>query len=94
MALNIFRQERASNAVDIFTAIMLIAVEFIEVHGPDGQIAFVNTNEISTLRRPTSFDLRKHFPKETHCVIVTTNGKFLGVIETCNELRDQMKSKQ
>ena len=71
---------------------VLAAVEFIEVHGPDGQVAFVNTNEISTLRAPTSSDLNRHFSKETHCIIVTTNGKFLSSVETCNELRNRMKS--
>lgn len=80
--------------MNIITATaLLIGIEFIEVHGPDGQVAFVNTSEISTLRAPVADDIVRHFPKDTHCVIVTTNGKFLSVTETCGELRNQMKDK-
>ena len=66
---------------------MLVAIDLLEVHGPDGQTAFINTHEIASLREPTTFDLRRHFPKGSRCIILTTDGKFLAVVETCGELR-------
>lgn len=70
------------------------SVEFLELHGPDGQIAFVNTHEISSLRAPTQRDLHRAFPKNTQCIVVTTNGKFIAVTETCRVIRDQLTRHQ
>ena len=70
---------------------LLVALEMLEVHGPDGQKAFVSVTEISSLRAPNSFDLRRHFPAKTKCVVVMGNGKFLAVTESCEEIRDMLK---
>jgi len=67
-------------------------VEFIELHGPDGQRAFLNPRAISSLREPVNTD-SKHFTKGVHCVVVTTNGKFIAVIETCTQIRDTLDKK-
>lgn len=75
-------------------AVVLCQVEFLELHGPDGQRVYVNEYEISSLRQPTSVDLRRFFPSGVHCVVVTGNGKFIGVVETCPTIRDLIEAKQ
>jgi hypothetical protein len=70
-----------------FALIFISGVEFIEVHGPDGQRAFLNPKAISSLREPIATDL-KGFAKGVRCVVVTTNGKFIAVVETCTAIRD------
>ena len=72
--------------------IFISGVEFIEVHGPDGQRAFLNPKAISSLREPIATDL-KGFTKGVRCVVVTTNGKFIAVVETCTNLRDILDKK-
>lgn len=72
--------------------IFISGVEFIELHGPDGQRAFLNPKTISSLREPIATDL-KHFTGRVHCVVVTTNGKFIAVVETCNYIRDTLDKK-
>jgi hypothetical protein len=67
-------------------------LEFIEVHGPDGQRAFLNPKAISSLREPVGTDL-KHFTGSVRCVVVTTNGKFIAVVETCPGIRDTLDKK-
>lgn len=62
-------------------------VELIELHGPNGQISYLNPREISSLRQPINSDLERHFAKGTRCIAVTTNGKFLATRETCQEIR-------
>lgn len=57
------------------------------MHGPDGQVAFINTHEIASIRLPSAADLGRHFAKGTRCVLLTTDGKFLAVVETCGEIR-------
>lgn len=61
------------------------ALNLIEVHGPENQRYFVNTTQITSLRAPIDSDL-KQFSRGTHCIIVTTAGKFLAVRETCEEV--------
>lgn len=77
-------------------AALLLAsgIHFMELHGPDGQTVFVNINEISTLRSPTEHDLHRAFPNKTHCIVVTTNGKFVAVIETCVDIRNRLNHRE
>lgn len=66
------------------------AVELIELHGPEGQRAYVNTLSIASLREPSDTDLRTHFARGTHCVVVLMSGRFMAVAESCNEVRTLM----
>ena len=74
-------------------AALLIALDLLEVHGPDGQIALVNVNEIASIRAPTAADLGRHFAKGAKCVLLTTDGKFLAVVETCAEIRKALDAR-
>lgn len=74
-------------------ALMFISgVEFIELHGPNGQRAFLNPRAISSLREPAGKDL-EHFTRNVRCVVVTTNGKFIAVVEPCVGIRDALGGK-
>lgn len=72
---------------------LMVALDLLEVHGPDGQVAFINAHEIATLREPVTFDLRRHFAKGTRCIVLTTDGKFLSVTETCGEIRAALRER-
>ena len=69
--------------------LLLASVQLLELHGPDGQRAFLNPHEISTLREPVAHDLR-WFAPQVHCVVSTTNGKVLSVVEPCDYIRDRI----
>lgn len=81
----------------VFAAFLVIllstcsAVPLVELHGADGHRVFVNPNEISTLREPLDADLHRYFPRGTHCVVVTSNGKFVAVAEYCPAIRELMR---
>lgn len=79
---------RAAFALSVL--LFVSPLELIEVHGPDGQVTWVNANEISSLRAPSSLDLKRYFPPGTHCVISTTNGKFVACIESCQDIRNRL----
>lgn len=66
------------------------ATDLLELHGPDGQTVLINPGQINSLRQPTSVDLRRFFPKSTRCVVLTTDGKFIAVVEVCGAIRDMM----
>lgn len=61
-------------------------IDLVPLHGPDGRV-YINPAEISTLREPSAISRdTQHFPRGTHCVIVTTNGKYVPVQETCSQV--------
>lgn len=69
---------------------VLVFVELVEVHGPDGQVYYVNAAEVSSLRQPNAADLGRYFPPGTHCIISTTNGKFIAAREPCSAIYDRL----
>lgn len=66
---------------------LIVSAVFIVLHGSDGQQQYINPAQITSMREPVGSD-RQHFPDRTHCVIVTTSGKFIAVQETCSVVRD------
>lgn len=81
------------------TLVILLAtcsagVELLEVHGPDGQTYYVNPAEISSLRAPTNTELQRYFSPGTHCIISTTNRRFIAAREMCSDIRDRLKHSQ
>lgn len=67
-------------------------VQFIELHGPDGQLVMINTHEITSLRQPTSFDMRRYFTKGARCIVITAEGRFIAVVESCQTIREQISA--
>jgi hypothetical protein len=60
----------------------LIALTLIVLTGPGGQNVKINPDEVVSLRAPRSTD---HMPKTVHCIVFTTDTKFIGVEETCDQ---------
>jgi hypothetical protein len=60
-----------------------IAIRLILLHGIHGHILYINPDEVVTLRSPTQQSLLQEGVK---CAISTTDGKFVSVIETCDEV--------
>jgi len=60
---------------------LIFALTLVEFHAPSGQRVEINPAEVSSLREP--IDIKGHWGKGTHCVIVMTNGRFNGVAESC-----------
>jgi hypothetical protein len=56
------------------------------LHGPEGQAYWINMDQVTSLRAPIPSDLRASFPRDTRCIVVTTNGKFVAVVEACEQV--------
>lgn len=61
-------------------------IDLVEVHGPEGQRYWINPEQITTIREPIAPDAHKRFAHITRCVIVTSNGKFIAVRDTCADV--------
>jgi len=64
---------------------IVLALHLILVHVPGGDEIQLNPVEVSSIRDPR--DIPGHFAKDVHCVIVMTNGKFIGAVEDCHTVK-------
>ena len=66
------------------TMLLVIALRLILVHGANHEEISLSVDEVSSIRQVLSH--RKEddtFHKNVNCVIVMTNGRFIGVTEKC-----------
>lgn len=68
---------------------MILLILLLELHGPNNQAIEVNPQEIVSLREPRAGE--DHLAKGTRCLIYTSDGKFIAVVEDCPEIERRMK---
>ena len=62
--------------------IILGTLFLLRVTGPDNQVIFINPNQIVSVRAPRRADV---LGPGIHCLVHTTDGKYIAVIEECNK---------
>ena len=65
---------------------ILAVLQLITVHGPGNQRIDLNVEQITTVREPRATE--GHFAPGVRCVVSTTDGKWVGVVETCAQVLD------
>jgi hypothetical protein len=66
--------------------VWLVAANLVVLHSAGGgHEVIVNPVEVTVLRGPT--ESRQHLPKDAHCMVNFSDGKFVSVIETCSVVR-------
>lgn len=65
---------------------VLAAVVLILLHGPQHDI-YVNPQSVTTMRAAPGGDDNRLVTGYVRCVLNTGDGKFISVIETCEEVR-------
>lgn len=68
--------------------VLLVAVQLVLLHAPDGTDIVVNPQEVVSMRGPRAEvkEGEKHFAEGVNCMINTSDGKFLSVRETCADV--------
>lgn len=66
----------------------LVAMTFIQLTGPDHQIIQLNPKSIIDYRSLRGVD---HFAPGTKCLIHTSDGKFIPIIEACDQIRHMLE---
>lgn len=64
----------------------IAALIWLQLTGLDGQIILVNPDHIVSLRNP-----RGGFDEDVNCLINTTDGKFITVVESCDHVNKMRK---
>lgn len=66
--------------------VALVAWHLVTLHAPDGNDVAVNPGEVVSLRGPRAEDTSGHFTEGAHCLINTSDGRYVTVRETCAEV--------
>lgn len=69
------------------TAVIAAAVHLIVLHNPDGHQIDINPAQVTSLRAAPEGQAREHFTGRVRCMINLTDGKFVTVVESCDEVR-------
>jgi hypothetical protein len=64
----------------------VVALTLLQFTGPTGVRIDLNGEAMTSIRDPHSMS-GGHWVKGTNCVIVMSNGRFIAVKETCDEVR-------
>ena len=66
--------------------LILILLRLVLIHAPNGDEIEINPNEISSIREPREVG-DAAFHKGVRCVLVMTNGRFIGTAEDCRTVK-------
>jgi hypothetical protein len=67
-------------------------VALVALHRPDGEIVFVNPKRVVTITSPHELKGQSGlFAPSVHCLVHTSDRKFLSVKETCSEVHKLFK---
>lgn len=58
----------------------------ILLHAPNGNEILLNPREVTSLHAAIPGKANRQFDNDVKCVINTTDGKFVSVVETCEEV--------
>lgn len=74
--------------------ILPLAFLLIVLHGPDGREIDVSVDEITSLQCRLPNAKNQLMSDGVNAIINTTDGKYLAVRETCQEIKDQIERKR
>jgi uncharacterized protein YlzI (FlbEa/FlbD family) len=69
----------------------IVLAAFLMVHTVDGREAAVNPKQISSIQRGQDSGANRVLVNKVRCVIGMTNGKFISVLEECDEVLRRLK---
>ena len=65
-----------------------VTLTLIMLTGPDHQVIEINPEEVVSLRAPRAID---HMTRDIRCIVFTTDGKFIGVEQSCRAVGDLLR---
>jgi hypothetical protein len=72
-------------------SVILVAVHLIRLTGPEHQVIELNPKQIISMRAPR---VAEHFAGGTHCLIHTSDGRIVVVMETCEQVYKLVEERQ
>lgn len=69
---------------------LLVALHLIVLHRSDGGSVWISADEVTSLRSPAG--KLGHLTPRGHCIVYLADGKFVSVLEGCNEVKRQLEA--
>ena len=69
----------------ILTAFWLTTFEPVALHGPNGQVIYVNPALVTSVREPQGLE-RGHWTQGTRCLVIMVNNRMITVREPCADV--------
>lgn len=66
----------------------MILVMVVVLHSPDGSEISINPALVTTMREAPPGAKNKNFTEQARCMLNTSDGKFVTVVETCATIRE------
>ena len=66
--------------------IVALSLAILLLHGPTGREIRLNTKTVTSLHAPEKQGRNQAITSGANCLINTTDGKFISVVETCAEI--------
>jgi hypothetical protein len=70
---------------------LILGALLILLHGPDDHIILISPDQVTSLREAKPGEEGRHFTDTVHCMVNTTDGKFVTVVEPCSTVRTLME---
>jgi hypothetical protein len=67
--------------------LVAFALALVLLHGPAGHQIYVNPESVTTMSAAPLGSKNKHVVDNAKCLLNTADGKFISVVETCDEVR-------
>jgi uncharacterized protein YlzI (FlbEa/FlbD family) len=69
-----------------------VALHLVLLHTVDGRATLVNPDQVASISAHVEGEKNKVLVETVQCVIGLTNGKFISVIEPCNEVQQKLEA--
>jgi hypothetical protein len=70
-----------------------LALGLVLLHGPHGHKIYINPESVTTIRASPN-EKNEHFTEAVRCLLNTSDGKFISVVETCEEVRELFQQRK
>lgn len=73
--------------------IVTAGLVLLVLHGPNGHAITLNPQQVTSLHAAVPGQKNQQISDAVKCLINTTDGKFVSVIETCDDVRRMIEGK-
>lgn len=74
------------------SAVVLAAAAFIVIQGVDGQLIYLNGEQITNLREPRG--VGRHFPSSARCIVFQTDARFVVSSMSCAQIQQLLNDQK
>lgn len=75
-------------------AIEVAASVLVLLHAPDGRAILINPAAVTSMHAAIEGKTNEHVTEEVRCIINTSDGKFVSVIEGCDRVHELIRQRE